>query len=90
MTSTIHWTRCDGTLETLPKDESRVLVVFGNRPNALVHIAYFRRHGNGSFSWSMSSWGKEGNVGDFWAYVPELPQERQAILSGEPEPIESR
>ena len=87
MTRALRYTRCDGTPETLPTDRSRVFVAFGAQPNAFEHIAFCKRHGDGSFSWYMPSWRKEGKVGDFWAYVPELPEETQAILSGEPEPV---
>ena len=68
-TTTLEWTRYDGTPETLPEAEVEVLLCTNGNVRDVSY--FFSEEEN---EWCTGSQCIELEVGDLWAYWPEAPE----------------
>lgn len=68
ITTTLTWTRYDGTVETLPEHHKTVMV--SRRGRTLPHALYRSR---GTFM-ATTTGGVMLQIGDLWALWPEAPE----------------
>lgn len=75
MTTTLHWTRYDGTDETLPQFEQRILLVQAGETRARQVCSWlYRSRINGTLSWEGAFVLENVREGDLWAPWPEVPK----------------
>lgn len=86
-TSIAHWTRYDGTTETLPKplheaggEFAGCLCVIKRKAAKCIDIAMRNDCGDEGQFWDYGESGEDSDeiaVGDLWAYLPEPPEAMQ-------------
>ena len=69
ITTTLTWTRYDGTPETLPEDGIDVLLCADGEVRDTAY--FFSEEEN---EWCIGPHSIELSVGDLWAYWPEAPE----------------